>query len=247
MSTGRFVATGRTRSCPHCKATILESATVCPGCHHHLRFDSAAGQRGQAETPLRVDGILRHSADGGAWEYSIVLRVRNGRGEEISRQVVGVGALQPSEERTFSLAVEVFKPAEVSKPEEASKPAEPPRREAAAAAPAASPATAAARSPAAASSPATAATPPSATAAAQSGIPAGSASSGPATVPSPAAVAPAPGALRPSDPRAPTPGRMTPPGFGRGPARPQLGPARGTTLNDPRLTASDPSQQPKRS
>ncbi len=225
MSTGRFVATGRTRSCPHCKATILESATVCPGCHHHLRFDSAAGQRGQAETPLRVDGILRHSADGGAWEYSIVLRVRNGRGEEISRQVVGVGALQPSEERTFSLAVEVFKPAEVSKPEEASKPAEPPRREAAAAAPAASPATAAA----------------------QSGIPAGSASSGPATVPSPAAVAPAPGALRPSDPRAPTPGRMTPPGFGRGPARPQLGPARGTTLNDPRLTASDPSQQPKRS
>ncbi len=112
MSTGRFVAPGRTRSCPHCKATILDSAAVCPGCHHHLRFDSASGQRPQtAETPLRVDGILRHTAEGGAWEYSIVLVVRNGRGEEISRQVVGVGALQPAEERTFSLAVEVFRPA----------------------------------------------------------------------------------------------------------------------------------------
>ena len=42
MNTGRVAAPGRTRTCPHCKATILESASVCPACHHHLRFDPKA-------------------------------------------------------------------------------------------------------------------------------------------------------------------------------------------------------------
>lgn len=118
MITGRFATPGKTRSCPHCRATILDSATVCPGCHHHLRFDaSGAGQRVQpAATPLRVEGTLRHPSTGGAWEYSVVLAIRNDRGEEIARQVVGVGALQPSEGRTFTLAVEVFKPAEMREP-----------------------------------------------------------------------------------------------------------------------------------
>ena len=31
--------TGKTRTCPHCKAVILESLSICPGCMHHLRFD----------------------------------------------------------------------------------------------------------------------------------------------------------------------------------------------------------------
>jgi len=35
----RPVAAGKTRTCPHCKATILESLSICPGCLHHLRFD----------------------------------------------------------------------------------------------------------------------------------------------------------------------------------------------------------------
>jgi hypothetical protein len=39
-----------------------------------------------------------------------MVSVRNERGEEVSRQVVGVGALNPSEQRTFTLAVEVFAP-----------------------------------------------------------------------------------------------------------------------------------------
>jgi hypothetical protein len=37
-----------------------------------------------------------------------MITVRNERGEEVSRQVVGVGAIEPDEERTFTLAVEVF-------------------------------------------------------------------------------------------------------------------------------------------
>ena len=36
---GRLGAPGKTRICPHCKTTILESANVCPSCKHHLRFD----------------------------------------------------------------------------------------------------------------------------------------------------------------------------------------------------------------
>ena len=41
-----------------------------------------------------------------------MISVRNERGEEVTRQVVGVGALQPGEERTFTFAVEVFAPPE---------------------------------------------------------------------------------------------------------------------------------------
>jgi hypothetical protein len=120
MNSGRLVNAGKTRSCPHCKATILESASVCPGCHHHLRFDSA--QRVRAiHTPLHVEGAIRHPGSGGPWEYSFVLAVRNGRGEEIARQVVGVGALQPSEERTFTVAVELFAALESKEPKPAAK------------------------------------------------------------------------------------------------------------------------------
>ncbi|HTV77114.1 MAG TPA: hypothetical protein VMF03_02580 [Steroidobacteraceae bacterium] len=100
----------KTRTCPHCKATILESATVCPGCQHHLKFDPAALRMVPAATPLTVEGTVRHPKGSDTWEYSIVLSVRNGRGEEITRQVVGVGVLAPDDVRTFSLAVEMFAP-----------------------------------------------------------------------------------------------------------------------------------------
>ena len=113
MSNVRPGSPGATRICPHCRAAILESASVCPGCKHHLRFDPAAAARAAASiTALKVEGTLRHPDGGEAWEYSVVLSIRNARGEEINRQVVGVGALNPSDERTFTLAVEVFKPAE---------------------------------------------------------------------------------------------------------------------------------------
>lgn len=39
-----------------------------------------------------------------------MLQIRNERGEVISRQVVGVGALRGTEARTFTLAVEVAAP-----------------------------------------------------------------------------------------------------------------------------------------
>jgi hypothetical protein len=103
---------GRTRSCPHCKATILESASICPQCRHHLKHGAAA--TAADATPrfqaFNVEGTLRHQEQGGDWEYSVVLQIRDERGEVMSRQVVGVGALRTTEARTFTLCVEVAKP-----------------------------------------------------------------------------------------------------------------------------------------
>ncbi|RPI12810.1 MAG: hypothetical protein EHM60_10795 [Lysobacterales bacterium] len=102
---------GRTRVCPHCKATILESAPVCPQCRHHLKFGVAAlPAQPEGFSALRVEGTLEHPPQGGDWEYSVLLSIRNERGEEVSRQVVGVGALRPAEARTFTLSVQIMTP-----------------------------------------------------------------------------------------------------------------------------------------
>ncbi|QWP75809.1 hypothetical protein J5226_19690 [Lysobacter sp. K5869] len=109
MSAQRQGMPGATRVCPHCKATILETASVCPACRHHLRFDSDANALAAKRfSPLSVEGTIRHPPSDGAWEYSMVLSIKNDRGEEITRQVVGVGALFSGEERTFTLSVEAF-------------------------------------------------------------------------------------------------------------------------------------------
>jgi len=102
---------GKTRVCPHCKATILESLSICPGCLHHLRFDSEAAKRQVAATSaLRVEGMIRHPPLEGPWEYFVTIAIRNDRGEEVARQVVNVGALQGAEKRTFTLSVEMLPP-----------------------------------------------------------------------------------------------------------------------------------------
>ncbi|MEO5580975.1 MAG: hypothetical protein ABIR58_09965 [Gemmatimonadaceae bacterium] len=112
MSSARPVTPGTTRACPHCKATILDSALVCPVCRHHLRFDQRASESAHPSfSALRVEGALRHPATGEAWEYSMLLTIRNDKGDEIARQIVGVGALLPDEQRTFTLSVDVFTPA----------------------------------------------------------------------------------------------------------------------------------------
>jgi hypothetical protein len=111
MSTTRQGAPGATRTCPHCRAIILESASVCPSCQHHLRFDPGAAARALPTfVPLRVEGTIRHPAAEEPWEYSVMVSIKNDRGEEVTRQVIGVGALQATEQRTFTLAVEVFTP-----------------------------------------------------------------------------------------------------------------------------------------
>jgi hypothetical protein len=109
----RVVAPGKTRTCPHCKSTILESAAVCPGCNHHLRFDRNANADSRVQptfSALRVEGAFRNPEGSEAWEYAVVVSIRNDRGEEVARKVVGVGALDASETRTVTLSVDVFAP-----------------------------------------------------------------------------------------------------------------------------------------
>jgi hypothetical protein len=109
----RVGAAGRTRVCPHCKSTILESASVCPGCHHHLRFDRAANLDARAQptfSALKVEGAFQNPEGAQSWEYSVVVSIRNDRGEEVARKVVGVGALGDRESRTVTLSVDVSAP-----------------------------------------------------------------------------------------------------------------------------------------
>ncbi|HRQ65096.1 MAG TPA: hypothetical protein PKZ76_09575 [Xanthomonadaceae bacterium] len=99
---------GATRECPHCRATILASAAVCPQCRHHLRYETGGRRTAAAAlTAFSVEGSFRQPTEQGATEYSVVVSIKDERGKEIARQVVGVGALQPDELRSFSLAVEV--------------------------------------------------------------------------------------------------------------------------------------------
>src|SRR5688572_451681 len=108
---------GATRACPHCKETILESASVCPACKHHVRFaggapgSSSAGAAATelpAITALKIEGSIKQPADVSAWEYSVVVSIKNEQGKEIGRKLIGVGAMAPEELRTFTLSVEVI-------------------------------------------------------------------------------------------------------------------------------------------
>src|SRR5579862_1623961 len=110
MSTARAGTPGATRVCPHCKAVVLESAAVCPGCRHHLRFNATDAQFAAAEAycAFNIEGTIAHKQSGEHCEYCIVLDIRNERGEQILRQVVGVGALHPGELRRLNLAVEML-------------------------------------------------------------------------------------------------------------------------------------------
>jgi hypothetical protein len=108
MSGVRPGSPGATRECPHCRETILESVSVCPACRHYLRFGAATDESPQrpALTPLRIEGSIRHPGEGEPWEYTIVVSITNDRGEEIAHKLIAVGAMNPNEQRTFTLSVE---------------------------------------------------------------------------------------------------------------------------------------------
>lgn len=112
MSTVRRTPAGATRTCPHCRTVILQSASICPACRKHLRVEAGAVSAPAVPSfsPLKLEASVRHPPVGEPWEYSVVISIRNERGDEVSRQVVGVGALQPNEARTFSFSVDVFTP-----------------------------------------------------------------------------------------------------------------------------------------
>ena len=110
MSRLRPGTPGATRECPHCRETILASAAVCPACRHYLRDDTSIREAppppAPALRPLRIEGNIRHPDRGEPWEYTIVVSIRNDRGEEIAHKLIGVGVLSANEQRTFTLSVE---------------------------------------------------------------------------------------------------------------------------------------------
>jgi hypothetical protein len=109
MSSVRPGEAGATRQCPHCRETVLASAALCPACRHYLRVDAGVDvPQAPALTPLRIEGSIRHPADGEPWEYTVVVSIRDDRGAEIARRLIGVGAMNPNEQRTFTLSVEVL-------------------------------------------------------------------------------------------------------------------------------------------
>ncbi|MDE2296470.1 MAG: hypothetical protein KGL36_13590 [Gammaproteobacteria bacterium] len=109
MSAVRPGSIGTTRVCPHCKATVLASASICPGCRHHLRFNAGTAADAPAtRTALRIEGTIGHDVAGESCEYCVVVSISNQHGEKIARQVVGVGALPPGERHSYSFSVELM-------------------------------------------------------------------------------------------------------------------------------------------
>ena len=106
---GAIPTAGATRQCPHCKSVILESAIRCPSCQHFLKADESA-EVTPVLTPLNIEAAVHHPSDGAtaAWEYSVVVVVRDDAGKVLQRHVVDVGALRHGEERTFGVSVEMY-------------------------------------------------------------------------------------------------------------------------------------------
>jgi hypothetical protein len=110
MAAARPSNLGATRVCPHCKATVLQSANICPGCQHHLRFNTVGNAEPQAQAvqAMRIEGSIHHGVRDEQCEYCVVVAISNERGEKIARHVVGVGALQPGEKHKYSFSVELM-------------------------------------------------------------------------------------------------------------------------------------------
>ena len=82
--------TGATRTCPHCKATILESSAVCPACRGHLKFDAPAVDAAQRFVPLKVEGTI-NAADDAAFEYTMVVVIRASRNNKSAADYYAAG------------------------------------------------------------------------------------------------------------------------------------------------------------
>ena len=104
----RRATVGKTRSCPHCRATILESAAVCPACkpsppvREPARGGTAVRPRARLRSRCRVNSRAMRRRNPG--EYHVVVVIRDAGGAELARKVIGVGGLAPGEERKVELS-----------------------------------------------------------------------------------------------------------------------------------------------
>lgn len=63
---------------------------------------------GEGYCALSVDGTIAHTQASEPCEYCVVLDVRDDRGQQLTRQVVGVGVLQVGELRRLNVSVEML-------------------------------------------------------------------------------------------------------------------------------------------
>jgi hypothetical protein len=85
----------------------LQSANICPGCQHHLRFNAGGAEPDSPGlSALRIEGSIHHPRREEC-EYCVVVSITNEKGEKVARQVVGVGALQAGERHKYSFSVEL--------------------------------------------------------------------------------------------------------------------------------------------
>jgi len=109
VSLARPGTLGATRVCPHCKATVLQSASICPGCQHHLRFNSGSAEpESKGVSAMRIEGSIQHSVANEPCEYCVVISITNERGEKVARHVVGVGALPAGERHNYTFSVDLL-------------------------------------------------------------------------------------------------------------------------------------------
>ena len=91
------------RPCWKARRSARGAGTICAS--------AAAGQAlepGEGYCALSVDGTIAHTRRSEPCEYCVVLDVRNERGEQLTRQVVGVGVLQTGELRRLNVSVEML-------------------------------------------------------------------------------------------------------------------------------------------
>jgi hypothetical protein len=121
---------GEAWNCPHCGQRILRSAVNCPACQRRLRFDTVTPAQAAASAicPLRVEGTIHHPPTEVPWEYSVLVQVRDTQGAVIARHVVGVGAIQPGDARTFTLQVEMRGPEDTAHAAAAARASAPERK-----------------------------------------------------------------------------------------------------------------------
>src|SRR5260370_3408844 len=105
MSAVRPGTLGATRVCPHCKALVLQSASICPGCQHHLRFNPGnAEPETRGISALRGEGTISHPVRDQQCDYSVVVSITTERGEKVPRQGVAGGALPRGHHPTHSVS-----------------------------------------------------------------------------------------------------------------------------------------------
>lgn len=114
---------GEAWNCPHCGQRILRSAVNCPACQRRLRFDTGTAGQASGACALRVEGTIHQASSETALEYSVLVQVRDAQGAVVARHVVGVGAIQPGDTRTFSLQVEARGPEDSAHAAVAARPA----------------------------------------------------------------------------------------------------------------------------